>query len=183
MRCVLFNDCASRVGGKGVFRGGECQHLMCRLATTHLFSWASVSCVCFFFVKLCNICSSWFDVHCHAIPHDHPCWCLFAAHTVQQEISFRSFVLAVAVYWNTMHRFADTVRFRGTSCFSLRRCRCASGNVLAFMQTASMASIIVVGCHVPHWRRSSKLGARPRSGFATRFPNRNTSRLLGRGTV
>ena len=104
----------------------------------------------FFFVKLCNICSSWFDVHCHAIPHDHPCWCLFAAHTVQQEISFRSFVLAMAVYWNTMHRFADTVRFRGTSCFSLRRCRCASGNVLAFMQTASMSSIIVVGCHVPH---------------------------------
>ena len=108
---------------------------------------------------------------------------LFAAPTVQQEISLRSFVLAKAVYWNTMHRFADTVRFRGTSCFSLRRCRCPSGNVLAFMQTASMSSIIVVGCHVPHQRHSSTLGARPRSGFATRLPNRNTSRLLGRGTV
>ena len=75
--------------------------------------------VCFVLsVKLCNICFSWFDVHCHAIPHDHPCWCLFAAHTVQQEVSFRSFVLAKAVHWKTIHRIADTVRFRGTSCFS-----------------------------------------------------------------
>ena len=110
---------------------------------------------------------------------------VFGCSTYRSTIVFfsRSFVLAKAVHLNTTHMFADTVRFRGTSCFSLRRCRCASGNVLAFMQTASMCSIIVVGCHVPHQRRSSKLGARARSGFATRFPNRNTSRLLGRGTV
>ena len=53
-----------------------------------------------------------FIVQCHTIPHDHPCWCLFAAHATQQEVSFRSFVLAKAVHWNTMQRFADTVRFR-----------------------------------------------------------------------
>ena len=52
-----------------------------------------------------------------------------------------------------------------------------------FMQTASMSSIIAVGCHVSRLRRSSTLGARPRISFATRLPNRNTSRLLGRGTV
>ena len=46
-----------------------------------------------------------------------------------------------------------------------------------------MSSMIVVGCHVPHWRRSSKLGGRARSGSATIFPNRNSSRLLGRGSI
>ena len=78
--------------------------------------------VCFVLsVKLCAtffLHGSMFIVQCHAIPHDHPCWCLFAAHTTQQEVSFLSFVLAKAVHWNIMRRFADTVRFRGTSCFS-----------------------------------------------------------------
>ena len=32
-------------------------------------------------------------------------------------------------------------------------------------------------------RHSSKLGGRARSGSATMFPNRNTSRLLGRGSI
>ena len=32
-------------------------------------------------------------------------------------------------------------------------------------------------------RRSSKLGGRARSGSATIFPNRNSSRLLGRGSI
>ena len=42
-----------------------------------------------------------------------------------------------------------------------RRCR---GSLCVW--SAHMSSMIVVGCNVPHWRRSSKLGGRARSGSA-----------------
>ena len=144
----LFNDCASRVGVKGVFRGVPALDVSAR---DHTSVFVGFRFVFFFFVKLCNICSSWFDVHCHAIPHDHPCWCLFAAHTVQQEISFRSFVLAKAVHWKTIHRIADTVRFhrvdrvasKGSSCFSqggavvLYSCRLSCSALETLLETWS----------------------------------------------
>ena len=39
------------------------------------------------YVKLCNFLhGSMFIVQCQTIPHDHPCWCLFAVHTVQQYV-------------------------------------------------------------------------------------------------
>ena len=59
-----------------------------------------------------------------------------------------------------------------------RRCR---GSLCVW--SAHVSSKKVVGCHVPHWRRSSNFGGRARSGSATIFPNRNSSRLLGRGSI
>ena len=94
---------------------------MCRLVTTHLFSWASVSCVFFFFGEIVQhlfLHGSMLIVQCHTIPHDHQRWLVFVCSTYRSTRSFFSVVLAKAVHWKTIHRFADTVRFRGTSCFS-----------------------------------------------------------------
>ena len=55
-----------------------------------------------------------FIVQCHTIPHDHPCWFFIAAHIVQLFLS-GSHVFTHAVYLNTIHRFAGTVRGRGGS--------------------------------------------------------------------
>ena len=117
---------------------------MCRLQTTHLFSWASVSCVFF-----CEIVQHVFFMVRFSLSLDstRPSVLVFVCSAYRSTIVFffcQSFVLAKAVHLNTMHRFADTVRLRGTSCFSLRRCRCASGNVLAFMQPCPPSSLSVV---------------------------------------
>ena len=105
----------------------------------------------------------------------------------------RLFVLAKVVYLNTTHRFADTVRCRGRGHMVDRVASKGSSRCSASPKEVPWFFVRLVSPHVLHnccrlscsalERRSSKLGGRARSSFATRLPNRNTSRLLGRGMV